>query len=41
MSSLERDTGGVTAIVVAAAKRASATAIFNQVDIEVAAPQIP
>jgi hypothetical protein len=40
VSSLEPDTGGVTAIMVAAAKRAIATTIFKHVDIEVAAPQI-
>ena len=33
-SSLERDVGGVTAIVAAPAKSAAATAIFKHVDIE-------
>jgi hypothetical protein len=36
MSSLERDVGGLTAIMVAPAKRAVATAIFKHVDIEIA-----
>jgi hypothetical protein len=38
-SSLERGAGGVTAIVVAAARRAVATAIFKHVDID-APPKI-
>jgi hypothetical protein len=36
-SSLERDAGGVTAIVAAPANSAAATAIFKHVDIEVTA----
>jgi hypothetical protein len=34
-SSLERDVGGLTAIIAAPAKSAAATAIFKHVDIEV------
>jgi hypothetical protein len=37
LSSLERDAGGVTAIVAAPANSAAATAIFKHVDIEVTA----
>jgi hypothetical protein len=36
MSFLERDAGGLTAIMVAPVKRAVATAIFKHVDIEIA-----
>jgi hypothetical protein len=36
-SSLERDVGGVTAIIAATANSAAATAIFTHIDIEVTA----